>query len=139
MSRVPAPASMRARTVAIQSGLGLDSGRSPLPTIAPYLRRAGKQEPARSRVGVHGHLDRAEELRSQLDLIDDQEAVVLDEAGRIIAGGAERGRVIQQADHRGRAGRGWLRAPRLMRLLPRALVFGCICGSRSGSRFRPAR
>jgi hypothetical protein len=64
------------------------------PAQCQYLGRPGEQELARALIGVDGHLDRAEEFRSQLNLVDHHEAVVLDEACWIVPGGAQRSRVV---------------------------------------------
>ena len=58
----------------------------------------GKQELPGTLVRVDGHLDRPEQPRSQLDLVDHHEAVVLHEASRIVPGGAQGRRIVQKAD-----------------------------------------
>ena len=69
------------------------------PAQRQHLGGPGEQELPGTRVGIDGYLDRPEQPRSQLNLIDHHEAVVLDEAGRIVLCSAQRRRIVQQADH----------------------------------------
>jgi hypothetical protein len=61
---------------------------------------AGEQEAPGPGVGVHRDLDRAKQLGRQLDLVNDQETVMVHEAGGIVPGGPQRGWVVEQADQR---------------------------------------
>ncbi|GEM28665.1 hypothetical protein NS2_69040 [Nocardia seriolae NBRC 15557] len=50
------------------------------------MSRTGQQEPAGSAIGVDGLLDRQQQLRYSLYLVDDQEGIVEDELRGVVAG-----------------------------------------------------
>src|SRR6202044_2199609 len=58
----------------------------------------GQEKTPWARLQVDQNLDRSQQLRRELDLVDDHKAVVLDEPGRVVLGGPQSGSVIEQAD-----------------------------------------
>jgi hypothetical protein len=59
------------------------------------LSGTGEPQRAGARVGINRHLDRPEELGRELDFVDDEEPVVVDESGRVVARRTQRGRVVE--------------------------------------------
>jgi hypothetical protein len=66
---------------------------------AEHVSGAGEQGASGPWVQVDGELDRPEQVRSKLDLVDHPQAVVLEERRRVVPGGLEDGWVVEQAGH----------------------------------------
>jgi len=80
--------------ISIRPGRASGSPRSASTWADPVSRNC----PGRGSVST-ATLDRPEQPRSQLDLIDHHEPVVLDKASRIVLGSPQGGRIVQKADH----------------------------------------